>query len=728
MNADKQQLASIRETFPEQISDVWSEFSASLAYSGIQNPVSGLTQILDHLAGTKFLPHVQIFHPPEEASFGSGRWHAQQFGGALGSIIPFLVASRCVRGFAAPLESEAVASGLLQNSSRKLMLTSPSGRTVAENALSGFVADSTMRPSQDNEGNFWLARLSHGAVSAATFSALTASNSGLKILGQSNISLFKPFRNEIATAIISGIPAGLISAETSALLSSNRLASSREIGESIYATSVIGGGLSSLNYLGSRSDRASKPTEISPGQFVRNSRAVVSEAFGNLNNSVGSLLDLSSGPSFAMAIAGSGELPSRSGRFADSVYSMRISQSRNAGSSSPDLPAIIRVKQEVIAKLDTARKAESGTADTPSEQFQTQLKSVQKRLRELTQSHIESLAPEQANQLSASMKQIRRIAGSITKRSSHQYEQDTSVLMNLSRDLKNLREAVNGNKTADRKPSLAKAKSDSLSDDQVIEMRANLRRNEVNDSSREKLISVLEQHPTTFRHIVSALSNRHFKIQEESVGLLADKLERSLPAWEANRLKGDAGELYALKASQSIAKLLQEHSTPWIILKSDKLSSSDKAGLDAVMLNTSTGHLIPVDFTTNSREKSGSYKYHWAWSPSNDGTVTWQQLTDHLNQSTASPLKSMIVSDPLVNSTLRALSFGQRDSYHELKTALYLLEDNPRFAQTENAFRSLAAGIIKALGYEKISNSSTWSDKNQSSWLRVKSWLPELDR
>lgn len=728
MIGNGREFSSSMESAPEQNSNVLSDFGASFLHAGIQNPISGLTQIADHLIGTNVLPKVQIFESPDYAEFGSGRWYAQQFGGALGSIIPFFIASSWVRGFARPLESETAAVAISRNFSSKHMLSSPSVGAIAENALSGFVADSTMRPSEASEGNFWLARLKHGAVSAATFSTLTASNVGLRTLGQSSGILFKPFRNEISTAMLSGIPAGLINAETNALLTQNRLASGREIGESIYGMSIIGGSLSTLHYLGSRPDGISKPTETRVGRFARNSSASVSEAFANLNNSIDSLLERSSGPSFAMATAGSGQFSPRLAReFTGNVHPIRAAES-GSGASHPDLSYISRTRQVLIDQLNTSRRGETGASDSHSGQFQTQLKFVQKRLRELTDNHIDRLDPDQISKLSESLKRIKRITGSLVKRSSHQYEQDTQALLTLSKDLKTLREAVDGVETLAPKSASKKAQPETLSTEQVAELRSNLRRNAVNDKSSEKLISVIEQHPAALQHVFSALSNRRFKIQEEAVGLLSDKLERSVPAWDANRFKGDASELYALKASQSVANLLHEHSMPWVILKSEKSSSADKAGLDAVLLNISTGQLIPIDFTTNRREKAGSYKYHWSWSPSDDGSVTWQQLTEKLNQSTASPLKSMTVSDPLVNSTLKALSFGQRDSYHELKTAMYLLEDNPHFVQSENAFRSFAAGIINALGYEKTNNSSNWNDKNQSSWTKIKGWLPELDR
>jgi hypothetical protein len=194
------------------------------------------------------MPKLQIIDAPSEAQFGSAKWHAQTIGGAAGMIAPFMLARSGSKAALGRAGLAYEASSLVAPTAN--MITKARQLAVLESAASGFVFDSVMRPVNDNEGNFWAARLKHGTVGALTFGGLTASSIGFKSAAS---SLLKEgatktiLESNISNAIVSGAPAGLINAEANSLLIHGKLATGREIGESVYTMSVAGAGLSALH-------------------------------------------------------------------------------------------------------------------------------------------------------------------------------------------------------------------------------------------------------------------------------------------------------------------------------------------------------------------------------------------------------------------------------------------------------------------------------------------------
>lgn len=220
----------------------------SALYSAVQSPVSGVAQLIDKTTGTNLMPSVQIIDAPSHAEFGSAKWHAQTIGGAAGMIAPFMLArsgSKAVLGRAG-LAYEA--SSLVAPTAN--MITRARQLAVLESATAGFVFDSVMKPVEDGEGNFWAARLKHGTVGALTFGGLTASSIGFKSAASSLLkegAVKNVLESNISNAIVSGVPAGVINAEASSLLFHGKLATGRELGESVYTMAVAGGALSALH-------------------------------------------------------------------------------------------------------------------------------------------------------------------------------------------------------------------------------------------------------------------------------------------------------------------------------------------------------------------------------------------------------------------------------------------------------------------------------------------------
>src|ERR1700722_6471144 len=85
---------SSADALPARHGNAAEDFVRSIAYSAVQEPISGLTQIADGLLNTNLLPKVQFIAKAEAAPFGSLDWHAQQVGSAVGMLLPFMLVGK----------------------------------------------------------------------------------------------------------------------------------------------------------------------------------------------------------------------------------------------------------------------------------------------------------------------------------------------------------------------------------------------------------------------------------------------------------------------------------------------------------------------------------------------------------------------------------------------------------------------------------------------------------
>ncbi len=259
------------------------EFLFSAAYSGLQAPVSGLAQIVDKVAGTKLEPTLQFIDAPKESESMSYRWHAQQFGAMVGTALPFLLlhkgVSRCSNALFGKLEQSALNEGLLAR------------RLVGESAATGAVFEGVFRPVDERrEPNFLQARINHSVSGALTFAALSASAIKIQssIQGERGI-LGRVIGSEIGSSMLAGIPAGLVSAEVNSVLGNGTHASWKQIGESIYSFSVLGGAMAAGKRVfgATESERAHRqlretPVETETTIDVRGAEPVTEQPFIDL--------------------------------------------------------------------------------------------------------------------------------------------------------------------------------------------------------------------------------------------------------------------------------------------------------------------------------------------------------------------------------------------------------------------------------------------------------------
>jgi len=216
-----------------------AEFFHAAAYAALQEPVKGVSQLIDHVVGTS-LERKSTFMSKPEGGSGTGDWMAQQLGGAAGMLLPFMLVKGGVKG-------------VLGESIKGTETAATLGMSLKEAGLTGFAYDCLLKPTDANaSNNFWVARGLSGVAGAATFMTLTASAYGLGKLsnaaesrgtfGTIGASTVVPLlRNPISAGILSGVPAGLVSAEGGSLANNNKFAGAQEIGQSIAGMAFVGG-------------------------------------------------------------------------------------------------------------------------------------------------------------------------------------------------------------------------------------------------------------------------------------------------------------------------------------------------------------------------------------------------------------------------------------------------------------------------------------------------------
>lgn len=216
-------------------------------HSAVDSPYKGFKQLVHHGTGVD-LPNFQLSGDVEAAPIYSQRWHAQQVGGAIGMILPFCLVAGGLKGLrsvtARVFQHEAAATGSgLAARSFNSRFTSP----IADSAVAGFVFDSTLRPVQPEEGDFWAARLRNGTCGAITFATLTAGTLGLQEISKRQLSatpwMVHSFGRDVSRHFAAGAIAGGIDAQCRSLSAGKGLADLEHTLQSAYTFAIVGGAL-----------------------------------------------------------------------------------------------------------------------------------------------------------------------------------------------------------------------------------------------------------------------------------------------------------------------------------------------------------------------------------------------------------------------------------------------------------------------------------------------------
>lgn len=219
---DQQRLLDVGKTPANEFAENARD---ALLFALIQTPLSGVAQLKDKLVGSDLMAKTQVFSAPKEAEFGTSAWLGQVTGSTLGAALPFIALHRMMGpGAAARLET-ASNYGLCRAAMPAL------GKSM----LVGGAYSALFQPvNEKNEGDFWLARGRNAATGSLVGLTLTATSIGLKSTG------VRALNHDIVAGGLSGIPAGLVSANSHSLLSGKGLATSKENFQAV-ATFSLGG-------------------------------------------------------------------------------------------------------------------------------------------------------------------------------------------------------------------------------------------------------------------------------------------------------------------------------------------------------------------------------------------------------------------------------------------------------------------------------------------------------
>jgi hypothetical protein len=259
-----QQRTKAAQSAPS-VTDLAGEVIYSGIYSGAQSPAIGLAQLADRGLKTTSLAKTVDYLPAPQADFGTARWHAQQFGGALGMIVPFAITRGGMKmgGLSLVARTEATAA----NTGR--LFTTLKAASVVDAAATGYAYDFLMTPVAEGEKDFWGKRREHGATGALTFATLEAGSTVLRHATRTlapELKGMKKIGHDVITGALPGIPAGIVNADASSYLSSGKFATMEERIKGAYTMSIVGGGLSGMRLLHGQESAAKENAYLGSGK------------------------------------------------------------------------------------------------------------------------------------------------------------------------------------------------------------------------------------------------------------------------------------------------------------------------------------------------------------------------------------------------------------------------------------------------------------------------------
>lgn len=254
-------------------------FLQCAVYSGVEEPIRGVAQIVnpDADAGIKNAFKTIGVERPASTDFGSVNWHAQQLGSALGMMVPYMLTRCAVTKIGGRvLGAEAMKVNPLTPSESRAKLFSRAGKEAGISSVTGFANGTLLRPAEKNDGNPLAERLTNGRNDAINFGAIGFVNplmsrtfSSAGAAAERSIAIPEPFRRPTSALLrgpvlpgaASGLPAGAISAEVTALQEGRSLATPIEFAESMYGNTFVGGAFGTAHWLAARKGKSSVAPE-----------------------------------------------------------------------------------------------------------------------------------------------------------------------------------------------------------------------------------------------------------------------------------------------------------------------------------------------------------------------------------------------------------------------------------------------------------------------------------
>jgi hypothetical protein len=212
------------------------EFYNSAMYRAFEAPVLGLTQLIDK-TGTNLSANVSSafdtigVSAPKQESLSTGAWLGRTIGGAVGMMAPVGLLGMGSRGLlssmAPSLLTERTAIGL----------------SLSESTLTGGVFGTLLTPTDGKD--LLTERMIGGAGMATSFGLLSGTGLAMSKFGMTETAarwgMRDVLQNPISAGVFSGVPAGLINAETNAVQKGDWIFSKEELGTQMLQMSIVGG-------------------------------------------------------------------------------------------------------------------------------------------------------------------------------------------------------------------------------------------------------------------------------------------------------------------------------------------------------------------------------------------------------------------------------------------------------------------------------------------------------
>jgi hypothetical protein len=243
----------------------------SFVYQGIQSPVTGAAQLIDHTCGTDTEKRTQWFNKPEQAAFGSLDWHAEQVGNGLGMAADFLVVNKLLNLGASKLPTAAA----------EILGASKVG-LIGKSALTGAIYQGVLTPVVGEGADFRNARLENAFTGGVTFAAMAGAGVGFRAAvgtaGPESGIAARLLKSNLAMGTVAGLTSGAVNSETTALLSHKWHPSAKDATQSAYSFLVAGAPLGFVHALSVPDvGKMAVPSEFSDRSGTETSTAIAKQ-------------------------------------------------------------------------------------------------------------------------------------------------------------------------------------------------------------------------------------------------------------------------------------------------------------------------------------------------------------------------------------------------------------------------------------------------------------------
>lgn len=215
------------------------DFARAAAYSALQAPAVAISQILDKATGSKVAENLTLVNRPEEAEFGSVKWHAQQVGAAVGGLVPFLGALALTKNVSNATRAEELALAY----SKAPVATTASMFRTGEMTVAGFGQGVLFEPNA-NKDQMFKERFTQGITGGVTMGSMHVLSNKLSPLTGASLDGASLLNKSLTTGIAGGA-SGLVGLKVDELLTGNRR-SGEETAQSAYQAAFTGLALGGL--------------------------------------------------------------------------------------------------------------------------------------------------------------------------------------------------------------------------------------------------------------------------------------------------------------------------------------------------------------------------------------------------------------------------------------------------------------------------------------------------